>query len=56
MHDCPICGEACYCDMEDLPMPAPSYCRHKTRCENEEAIREEYDGPIDDTDKQKGTT
>ena len=30
MHDCPRCGQACYCsgDIDDIPMPEPPHCRH----------------------------
>lgn len=33
MHDCPICGEACYCDMEDHFQEAPDDCCHE--CEED---------------------
>ena len=29
MHDCPNCGQACYCDIDDCPMPTPDDCRHE---------------------------
>jgi hypothetical protein len=28
MHDCPECGEACYCDGEDHGQEAPDDCDH----------------------------
>jgi hypothetical protein len=32
MHDCPDCGQACYCDIEDTCWDeAPDDCTH--RCE-----------------------
>ena len=26
MHECENCGQACYCDMDDIPCPAPDDC------------------------------
>lgn len=28
-HDCPECGELCYCDMEDHFQDAPDDCGHE---------------------------
>jgi uncharacterized protein YbaR (Trm112 family) len=25
-HECPVCGQACYCDQEDLWQEAPDDC------------------------------
>lgn len=27
-HECPECGQQCYCDGEDHGQPAPEDCRH----------------------------
>ena len=42
MHDCPRCGQACYCsgDIDDIPMPEPPHCRH---CPEED--EPDYDAP-----------
>jgi hypothetical protein len=41
MHDCPICGMACYCDMEDHHSLAPADCCHE--CDDDaEDDYEEY--------------
>jgi len=29
MHDCANCGQACYCDGDDLPCPTPEACAHE---------------------------
>jgi hypothetical protein len=29
MHECPECGEACYCDLEDHESEAPDDCAHR---------------------------
>ncbi len=34
MHDCPQCGDACYCDQEDADMGEPDECFHE--CEETE--------------------
>lgn len=28
MHECPMCGEVCYCDLEDSLLPVPDECTH----------------------------
>lgn len=28
MHTCDLCGQACYCDMEDHENPMPADCSH----------------------------
>lgn len=33
MHECFACGATCYCDMDDIYLPAPRDCRHV--CEDE---------------------
>ena len=31
-HDCEYCGQACYCDCDDMGgLPQPTNCRHLTR-------------------------
>ena len=40
-HDCPECGELCYCDWDDLfKEDIESYveCKHYIKCETEEAL------------------
>lgn len=43
MHNCPICGGACDCDMEDMWNEPPGDCRCKRRCEKIEDAIEESD-------------
>jgi hypothetical protein len=45
MHDCPNCGSACYCDMEDHEQPAPANCRHE--CDPTDAIDDRDDCDFD---------
>lgn len=39
MHECPECGQVCYCDMEDHDQPAPPDCKHE--CEEDDDEDEE---------------
>lgn len=43
MHECPWCGQACACDMEDVWHDAPRDCLHN--CEEED--EEEFDNDDD---------
>lgn len=36
MHDCPICGESCDCDMEDHEQPAPEDCDHQCEFDDDD--------------------
>ena len=36
MHECQLCGSACFCDMEDHGQPAPSNCTHECAPESDE--------------------
>jgi hypothetical protein len=36
MHDCPICGYACYCDGEDHEQLAPENCTHECELDDED--------------------
>ena len=38
MHDCPECGEACYCDGEDHDIGEVEDCNHN--CDHEEETEE----------------
>jgi hypothetical protein len=40
MHDCANCGQACYCDGDDLPCPAPEACTHE--CQEERRQEERW--------------
>jgi len=33
-HECPLCGEECYCDGEDHHQDAPADCSHE--CDEDE--------------------
>lgn len=39
-HNCPECGEQCWCDMEDHYNPLPGDCVHD--CEPEDEDRWDY--------------
>lgn len=35
-HECPECGQTCYCDMEDHDQPTPDDCTHECPPEDDE--------------------
>lgn len=41
MHECPECGQACDCDMEDTWLNAPFFCTHQ--CEEEDDDPDGFD-------------
>lgn len=43
MHECPACGQACYCDMEDHGQTAPEDCVHECDDDHEEGMGWEGD-------------
>lgn len=44
-HECPECGQWCYCDGEDHGQPAPDDCSHDCGPELQGAdVAEELDG------------
>ena len=46
MHTCDECGQACYCDMDDIPMPVDlEECDHECQ---------EFDDDTDCTDAPAG--
>ena len=42
MHDCPKCGEYCWCDLEDDHQDAPEDCAHVCRKDGDD----EEDVPV----------
>jgi hypothetical protein len=50
MHTCEICGHACYCDLDDCPLPAPDDCR----CDHEGSGLGADGEPLDDDDEALG--
>lgn len=40
-HECPMCGQECYCDGEDHGQPAPDDCSHE--CDGADYFGEEDD-------------
>ena len=43
-HDCPDCGQACYCDGEDTWNDAAAYyCGHFLQCEDEPDYEDDYE-------------
>jgi hypothetical protein len=49
MHECPICGQYCDCDGEDMDQEAPDDCT----CEHEGSGLDELGNPIDDGYEEK---
>lgn len=50
-HECPDCGETCYCDGEDTFFDfAPSNCRHILRCCDESGFAD-YEGEFEEDDE-----
>lgn len=47
-HECPDCGQLCYCDMEDHEQPAPDDCCHA--CAEETDEDSIFGPPEDDED------
>lgn len=47
MHDCPACGQACDCDMEDHEQDSPDECFHQCDDEDEYSPYIDYDCPPD---------
>jgi hypothetical protein len=44
-HDCPDCGDLCYCDMDDTFMEENMDCTHWWKCERE--MMEPYEDDFD---------
>ena len=40
MHECPECGQACACDMEDHEQSAPDDCSHE--CDPKDLELDDY--------------
>lgn len=40
-HECPECGQTCYCDMEDHDQEAPDDCSHECPPEDDDDGYEE---------------
>jgi len=50
-HECEICGQECYCDMDDTGgMPQPGDCIHYAH-HKETGGDGEYDDPEEDIDR-----
>jgi hypothetical protein len=51
-HDCPDCGELCYCDGEDHGQEAPDDCEHA--CEPERELEDIYDEQLEAESRLNG--
>ncbi len=52
-HECPSCGEECYCDGEDHGQDAPADCTHECEGEGDDADQFAFEFWRSLTDKQR---
>lgn len=58
MHECPDCGQACYCDGDDTPLEDGEFCTHfLTRDCRADAIADDDDfrADLDDEAEARST-
>ena len=45
-HECELCGQMCYCDIDDVERPQPDDCVHLTiagKCDADKYEDDDYD-------------
>jgi hypothetical protein len=52
-HECPSCGQECYCDGEDHGQEAPANCTHECEGEGDDADQFAFEFWQVLTDKQR---
>jgi hypothetical protein len=52
-HECPTCGQECYCDGEDHGQDAPSDCTHECEADGDDADQFAFEFWRSLTDKQR---